>query len=727
MKTMIKYFVMMLILSLADIVYCYKLEIYNPNECPGRISPLFYPNTTIQVKFRFEILHALDQQLGRCKISVRQNNSFVTMFDNILDAGTTHSIPINAGNLPGFCLNESAIINIEVNPIDHLIPYSTSGLFIVYKSGEDCNNICLKNGTAQLLHDNLMGGLIKTTECDLSTSIYIIDMYKVTFTVNDDFRNCVVQTVPGLSLGWSGATPNNQNRWASLINLTDCQATFVTFAFHVWNINGSELGWFPCSPNQTTVVYQKIYTPVVNNLWQYPYPGGIYNPVVFVYSNASPPNINLYNWRDTMRTPNITFAGMGNYARVQNSFGNQDNLAENYSVKLQVGVQNSWSNWRDLDIAYSTEIPACIFAQTFIKNETIEENPILINTTRTTEMGSDYIVLQNPQYKSEELVRLNLHEIGNEGMGRIDQIELFKVSTNPYDEIAVLPSGKIISYFPGEENGKVIATVNDRVNVTDKLKYIDNDALQINDGDEITIDYVPDGMQYLVLSPCLPVNKESIGGYAVNDNGLADSFYVRPNLSNVCIDLSNHSSGRLTINAAQNFRLERVLIVSNNESAKSEVLYPKSMLLNGKDVHKELLQPDYITVNIAHNDMLELCYKNIVSTQTNSSILLKTIGRYSKNKTGSMKDVQSYMNSISNSPNPFNPVTKIRFELTRSSDVKIDVYDLAGKKISTLINEFMNEGTHEIKFDGSDLSSGVYFYRIQSGSFNATRRMILIK
>jgi hypothetical protein len=59
--------------------------------------------------------------------------------------------------------------------------------------------------------------------------------------------------------------------------------------------------------------------------------------------------------------------------------------------------------------------------------------------------------------------------------------------------------------------------------------------------------------------------------------------------------------------------------------------------------------------------------------------------------------------------------------------VKLEVFDVLGKKVATLVNERQSAGTHNITFNASGLSSGVYFYRLQAGNFSSTQKMILIK
>jgi hypothetical protein len=80
-----------------------------------------------------------------------------------------------------------------------------------------------------------------------------------------------------------------------------------------------------------------------------------------------------------------------------------------------------------------------------------------------------------------------------------------------------------------------------------------------------------------------------------------------------------------------------------------------------------------------------------------------------------------------NYPNPFNPSTSIKFGLSKSGIVKLIVYDVTGKVISTLLNETFNAGEHTVLFNAENLSSGVYYYKLESGNFSDTKKMLLIK
>jgi hypothetical protein len=93
---------------------------------------------------------------------------------------------------------------------------------------------------------------------------------------------------------------------------------------------------------------------------------------------------------------------------------------------------------------------------------------------------------------------------------------------------------------------------------------------------------------------------------------------------------------------------------------------------------------------------------------------------------GSSK-MQSEYKLENNYPNPFNPRTIINYQLPVGSYVKLTVYDIMGKEISVLVNEKQNAGRYEIEFNGDNLPSGTYFYRLSADGFNETKKMILIK
>ncbi len=107
-------------------------------------------------------------------------------------------------------------------------------------------------------------------------------------------------------------------------------------------------------------------------------------------------------------------------------------------------------------------------------------------------------------------------------------------------------------------------------------------------------------------------------------------------------------------------------------------------------------------------------------------------------QSGAMEKGNNFLNDVreespakislnQNFPNPFNPVTQISFSISTSGDVKLTVYDELGREISTLVNENLNAGSHSISFDGSNLASGIYFYRLDADGNTDIKKMMLVK
>jgi len=80
-----------------------------------------------------------------------------------------------------------------------------------------------------------------------------------------------------------------------------------------------------------------------------------------------------------------------------------------------------------------------------------------------------------------------------------------------------------------------------------------------------------------------------------------------------------------------------------------------------------------------------------------------------------------------NYPNPFNPSAVISWQLAVGSPVKLVLYDISGREVAVLVNEKQKAGYHQIEFDASNLASGIYVYRLQSGNYVQSKKMLLLR
>ncbi len=126
-------------------------------------------------------------------------------------------------------------------------------------------------------------------------------------------------------------------------------------------------------------------------------------------------------------------------------------------------------------------------------------------------------------------------------------------------------------------------------------------------------------------------------------------------------------------------------------------------------------------VTAVDNTEKESAYSNVASIEVQ--------GKLSKggNNNGEIPTLPGQFTVYPNYPNPFNPQTTIRFYLPEQESLKITVYNAQGSEVGIILRDRLNAGYHEIPFEASRLSSGVYFYKVQAGSHSAVKKMMLLK
>ena len=120
--------------------------------------------------------------------------------------------------------------------------------------------------------------------------------------------------------------------------------------------------------------------------------------------------------------------------------------------------------------------------------------------------------------------------------------------------------------------------------------------------------------------------------------------------------------------------------------------------------------------------------KVLVETDPSNTITYRRVEGSGQEKRGTGLAGEVYTYSLQqNYPNPFNPTTTIQFSLEKDGFVELDIIDILGRRVESLINDHKTRGNHIVKFDASKLASGIYFYRIKSRKFVQTKKMILLK
>ena len=118
--------------------------------------------------------------------------------------------------------------------------------------------------------------------------------------------------------------------------------------------------------------------------------------------------------------------------------------------------------------------------------------------------------------------------------------------------------------------------------------------------------------------------------------------------------------------------------------------------------------------------------------------LLAALGRSTGNKTAKnvnkekLNDVVENTDTVTtfqmgNYPNPFNPTTIIRYQMPEAGNVTLKIYDILGREVKTLVDEFKDKGSYNVIFDGSNLASGIYIYTLNVNNFTMTKKLLLMK
>jgi len=118
-------------------------------------------------------------------------------------------------------------------------------------------------------------------------------------------------------------------------------------------------------------------------------------------------------------------------------------------------------------------------------------------------------------------------------------------------------------------------------------------------------------------------------------------------------------------------------------------------------------------------------FHNLKSSINTISVFLneRTVGVNNQLSNLIMKDFELEQNY----PNPFNPITSITYSISKPKHVVFEVYGISGQKVATLVSGFIQSGKHSVRFDASNIASGVYFYRLKTPSLIKTGKMLLVR
>ncbi|MBS1494134.1 MAG: Cys-Gln thioester bond-forming surface protein [Bacteroidetes bacterium] len=231
-------------------------------------------------------------------------------------------------------------------------------------------------------------------------------------------------------------------------------------------------------------------------------------------------------------------------------------------------------------------------------------------------------------------------------------------------------------------------------------------------------------------NPTAPANSLIFPGGARLKGNLGDKVYIGRSLdgSYEGINLTNFSklkfeafgsgtmSVYLEVKSGNNVYYPFVNVPLTSTVTTREIVL-STFLVNGQPVDLNNVSMVYFQLTKSLNPSLS----SYDYTVQNAVMISNSVG-INTNST----DVKDYALD-QNYPNPFNPVTKIAFSIPKQGNVTLKVYNMLGKEVASLVNGFRNVGNYEVNFDGANMASGVYFYKLEAEGFSDVKRMMLVK
>lgn len=257
---------------------------------------------------------------------------------------------------------------------------------------------------------------------------------------------------------------------------------------------------------------------------------------------------------------------------------------------------------------------------------------------------------------------------------------------------------------------------------------------------------IPDSMALIGEMDREPIGNKGWGGVAYifidPNNHIDKNFAMRENFSEVIIPFSslNDAVDHVEINWTSPFQVSYFSVVPVAYSGfdiTELTLFDAVHSINNSDVSLYLLSKDNNYAELDSSDYLTIRFDSIAPPQTGwvRDFVIEVNGRYTAgsgyaNLMNLRPDLNIKKHNFAlhtNYPNPFNPKTLIKYDIGKNSIVKISVYNLLGQLINTIVNEYKDSGNYSVEFDGTNLPSGLYIYKIEAGDYSESKKMLIIK
>ncbi len=723
-------------------IFSYVVFVRTPCDNANYPTRFFYPTSSVNVNYRIDTNYILDTRFALCQIYVIQNGVQVLMYQEVVETENWFSTPVNPMAFPNLGYNEPIEVKVIATSLQvpHL-QYSKSGNFLIYKDGFSIRYGSITYESSQQLTNNVTTPMFSNGNCSsFPSASYFLSKYKIFYNLAGDFTDSIPEVVPGLCYGLSGAVPNNQESWGYKFNQTPTQAQFMNFVFDGYNILSQYVGWIPCNIQNARIVYRYKKKPVITRVNQYPtiltprYNIGLFycdllqyeDSIGYIWTNAN----NIHNHQFNCVGPNCQYY-LINTNLADDLEKNIDDRTEYLTVTARACNSLGCSDSVKKRVLFGDDPHGCPNFTVIHGRDTLIENPLLIESPDKPDTDiTDNYMSTCPFFKYSDSIKFSIFETAD-GETIIDKLEMYQVKVPRGKEVVITEEGNAIDYTAG--SFKNTAILNYKDDVTDIVNSNDNEILNFKSGDKLEV-LIPSGgnKNYIVLRMGNPVIKRNDAVEITTSAGELFKFKVRDGMSNICLKLEKPGSDRMIMEALQDCYLDCIYLVKNDNENQITKLKLIDACNKKESIIKHISYKDNTYANITKEMGLDFVFQNEIDTAMSSYYFISLTGSY---KPGSNDKIQIAEESHEkfefklndNQPNPFNPVTKIKFEVPETGLVRLSVYDVSGREIKTLVNEIKDAGNYESVFDGSEFASGVYFYRLYTPRNSAAKRMILIK
>jgi hypothetical protein len=451
-------------------------------------------------------------------------------------------------------------------------------------------------------------------------------------------------------------------------------------------------------------------------------------------------------------------------------------LTDNTKYKVNIPLEAPF-------VAQCSSPGGCPFISVLDSGENKLDNNLLHRSEFSWNVGNDitdkYLMNIQPKFDpADSTCTLTVRELDND-YSYFDRFELIAVDHPQGTKIGITENNDIVTYMPEYVSSPLSAWL-DEEDVTDDLGYDssgsaegdgdDNYNGEYGDGDNrgnkrynneriradfrflfpIALDNIVEDSQAVILDPDRSIINPSP---AVKDYlGTLYAFDTQSDYASPPTIISRRENRAVTIApVGKNINIDSVHIDFNADFsvtyiATTTVFYggyienelPMVFAEHSKfgNIDNRLASIDEVYCEMDNQDSITLKFKDNLQPLAEGWIrdyIIVTRGRYNANENDNIARLTPENNIpkkyalYQNYPNPFNPTTTISYDLPKYGLVKIKIFDITGREMAILVNEFKSAGSYKLVFNGTSFASGVYFYKIEAGNFIETKRMVLIK